>query len=63
MSIYLYLQQIFSSKSQIRKNLLNEILEVGLRFYLDYYSNYLFNNDEKIDFIFYDNHLTFGLSN
>lgn len=63
LNIYLYLQQIFSSKSQIRKNLLNEILEVSLRHYLNYYSTFLFNDDERMDFIFDNNHLIFGLSN
>jgi DNA repair exonuclease SbcCD ATPase subunit len=63
LNIYLYLQQIFSSKSQIRKNLLNEILEVSLRHYLNYYSTFLFNDDERMDFLFDNNHLIFGLSN
>jgi DNA repair exonuclease SbcCD ATPase subunit len=63
LNVYIYLQQIFSSKSQIRKNLLHEILDVSLRHYLNYYSTFLFNEDERMDFIFDNNHLIFGLSN
>jgi hypothetical protein len=61
LNVYIYLQQIFSSKSQIRKNLLHEILDVSLRHYLNYYSTFLFNEDEQMDFIFDNNHLIFGL--
>jgi len=63
LNVYIYLQQIFSSKSQIRKNLLHKILDVSLRHYLNYYSTFLFNEDERMDFIFDNNHLIFGLSN
>ncbi len=58
--IYTYLSQIFSTKSNIRQNLLVDILNNGLKQLLEYYSSFLFNS-QKVESYFDNNIFNIGI--
>lgn len=58
---YEYLQEIFSPKSKIRKELMLKFLNTGIKQPLQYFSSYFFK-DQYLDFILDSNGLYFGLN-
>lgn len=58
---YEYLQEIFSPKSKIRKELMLKFLNTGIKQPLQYFSSYFFK-DQYLDFILDSTGLYFGLT-
>ena len=58
---YEYLQEIFSPKSKIRKELMLKFLNTGIKQPLQYFSSYFFK-DQYLDFILDSQGLYFGLN-
>ena len=58
---YEYLQEIFSPKSKIRKELMIKFLNTGIKQPLQYFSSYFFK-DQYLDFILDSQGLYFGLN-